>query len=94
MGVPARFIGMTEILPPLEKDGRDSPYEFRFLFNGHVWAIHTAPLPNDAEACERARRYLAAVEACDCVVVRNGVRFMQRITDRSDGACFPPVLLM
>jgi hypothetical protein len=60
-------------------------YEFRFLTDDRLWAVHTVALENDTEACERARAYLAAVEGCSCVVVRNGVRFMRKIT-RWDGA--------
>jgi hypothetical protein len=85
---------MAKKSPPAKSDGQDSPYEFRFLSNGQAWAIHTTSLRNDAEACERARQYLAAIDTCDCVVVRNGVRFMQKITNHGDEERLPPARLM
>ena len=70
-------------------------YEFRFLTDGRLWAVHTVSLENDTEACERARAYLAAVEGCNCVVVRNGVRFMRKITRwDGDGSAAPRPALM
>ena len=53
-------------------------YEFRFLCDGRLWAVHSAALANDDEACARARA-LMTTEPCDCVVVRSGVRFIRKL---------------
>jgi len=41
--------------------------------------LHVTGVDNDAEACERARKYLAGGTEFDWVEVRRGIRFMQKI---------------
>ena len=56
-----------------------SDYEFRFLSQGIIRAVHVVRLPTDAEACTRAYKYLEVSPEFDGVVVRSGFRFMWRI---------------
>ena len=59
--------------------GIGADYEFRLLANGMLQAVHVVRLPSDAEACARAQAYLNASLEFDSVVVRCGVRYMQKI---------------
>jgi hypothetical protein len=66
---------------PLDKSaGIGADYEFRLLTNGMMQAVHMVRLPSDAEACVRAQTYLNASLEFDSVVIRCGVRYMQKIS--------------
>ncbi len=54
-------------------------YEFRFFRNKAFSAVHVTTVADDALACERARLYLSQNRQFDCVEVRSGFRFMQKI---------------
>jgi hypothetical protein len=54
-------------------------YEFRFFRDASLVALHVTVVDSDAEACERARKYLAGGTQFDWVEVRRGIRFMQKI---------------
>jgi hypothetical protein len=54
-------------------------YEFRFFRDDALMALHVTFVDSDAEACERARKYLAGDTQFDWVEVRRGIRFMQKI---------------
>jgi hypothetical protein len=58
---------------------RGADYEFRFLANGMIRAVHVVRLSSDSEACYRAHRYLEASPEFDGVIVRSGFQFMREI---------------
>jgi hypothetical protein len=58
---------------------RMADYEFRFFRDDSLVALHVTVVENDAEACERARKYLEGGAEFDWVEVRRGFRFMQKI---------------
>ena len=64
-------------------------YEFRFLARGMLKLVHVADLDDDHTAMSRARAYLSAIDGYDAVVVRSGVRFMQKVL-ADDMAPAPP----
>ena len=70
-------------MEPLEQwDVRDivgADYEFRFLSNGMLRAVHIVRLSSDAEACSRAHKYLEASPEFETVIIRSGYRFMRKI---------------
>jgi hypothetical protein len=58
---------------------RGAEYEFRFLSDGMVRAVHVVCLSSDSEAWQRAHKYLDASPEFDSVIVRSGFRFMREI---------------
>jgi hypothetical protein len=56
---------------------QEADYEFRFLWNGLVQAVHVVRLESDSAACARAQMYLEAAPEFESVVVRSGLRFMR-----------------
>ena len=54
-------------------------YEFRFLSDGMLRAVHIVRLSSDSEASARAQTYLEASPEFESVVVRSGFRFMREI---------------
>ena len=66
-------------------------YEFRFLAGGMLKLVHVAQLEDDHSAMIRARAYLAEIDGYDAVVVRSGVRFMQKVFADQDIAPAPPM---
>ena len=68
-------------------------YEFRFLAGGMLKLVHVAQLDDDHSAMNRARAYLSAIDGYDAVVVRSGVRFMQKVFADEDIPAAPPPML-
>ena len=60
-------------------------YEFRFMAEGSLKLVHITELDDDHSAVNRARAYLEAIDGYDTVVVRSGVRFMQKVFAEADG---------
>jgi hypothetical protein len=68
-------------------------YEFRFLAGGTLKLVHVADLDDDHSAMMRARAYLSAIDGYDAVVVRSGVRFMQKVFAEQEGPAAPQPML-
>jgi len=54
--------------------------------------VHVVELDDDHSAMTRARAYLTAIDGYDAVVVRSGVRFMQKVFADDETSVAPQVL--